>query len=199
MARIGGKGMTEEIIKEEFDKAFKKNFPEAVIIDGVNVAKCEFFDNYECNIYVNEYWEPQDNTKDMCKWHENCYYKQLKRLEQENKELKEKYSHVLELAKTNADSNEYCLQELEKKYEELKEELKSYKHPDVVTLLTNWRTGELDRIHNKIANERDTYRSALEEIQQIAIDSYSTGTHTSCENGLKEIENKINEVLNESN
>lgn len=47
----------------------------------------------------------------------------LKRLEQENKELKEKYSHVLELAKTNADSNEYCLQELEKENEQLRSAL----------------------------------------------------------------------------
>lgn len=47
----------------------------------------------------------------------------IKRLEQENEKLKEKYSHVLELAKTNADSNEYCLQELEKKYEQLRSAL----------------------------------------------------------------------------
>lgn len=45
------------------------------------------------------------------------------RLEQENRELKEKYAHVLELAKLNADSNEYCLQELEKKYEQLRSAL----------------------------------------------------------------------------
>ena len=58
------------------------------------------------------------------------------RLEQENKELKaykdvnedfkkawdelnKKYTEVLKLAKENADSNEYCLQELEKENEEL--------------------------------------------------------------------------------
>lgn len=49
--------------------------------------------------------------------------KENDKLKQENKELKEKYSHVLELAKTNADSNEYCLQELEKKCEQLRSAL----------------------------------------------------------------------------
>ena len=56
---------------------------------------------------------------------------EIKRLEQENRELKaykdinedfkkawdelnKKYTEVLKLAKENADSNEYCLQELEK-------------------------------------------------------------------------------------
>ena len=42
-----------------------------------------------------------------------------KALKDELDELKEKYLHVLELAKTNADSNEYCLQELEKENDAL--------------------------------------------------------------------------------
>ena len=62
------------------------------------------------------------------------------KLEQENKKLKaykdvnedfkkawdelnRKYTEVLKLAKTNADSNEYCLQELEQKYEQLRSAL----------------------------------------------------------------------------
>lgn len=56
------------------------------IINGIDVSECEFYNNYECNAYRHEYCEPEDNTKDMCKWHKNCYFKQLKRLEQENKE-----------------------------------------------------------------------------------------------------------------
>lgn len=58
--------------------------------------------------------------------------------------------------------------ELKAENERLKEELEPYKHPDVITLLTNWRTGELDRTHNKIANERDKYRQTLQEIKAIA-------------------------------
>ena len=50
---------------------------EEIIIDGVNVAGCEqrFGDN-KCALLDQYFCEDSD-----------CYYKQLKRLEQENKEL----------------------------------------------------------------------------------------------------------------
>ena len=59
-----------------------------VIIDGCNVIECEFYDDLECNAYRQEYWEPQDNTKDLCKEHPNCYFKQLQRVKSENEKLK---------------------------------------------------------------------------------------------------------------
>jgi cell division protein FtsB len=66
---------------------------EEIIIDGVNVAGCDGLNKNslplkQCNLL-------QFKTKDggiagrWCTDHSNCYYKQLKRLEQENKELKE--------------------------------------------------------------------------------------------------------------
>ena len=85
---------------------------EEIIID------CAFYKDGVCASPINKTCEYCKNI-DVSK----CYHKQLKRLEQENKELKEKYSHILELAKTNADSNEYCLQELEKENEELRSAL----------------------------------------------------------------------------
>ena len=53
-----------------------------IIIDGVNVAGCEYFAKQ------NEHSCLEENEN--CKNISNCYYKQLKRLEQENKELKNK-------------------------------------------------------------------------------------------------------------
>lgn len=60
-------------------------------INGIDVSECKFYNNYECNAYRHEYCEPEDNTKDMCKWHDDCYYKQLKRLEFELKVTKADY------------------------------------------------------------------------------------------------------------
>ena len=60
-----------------------------ITINGIDVSECEFYNDCECNAYRHEYWEPQDNTKDMCEEHEDCYFKQLKRLEKENDELKQ--------------------------------------------------------------------------------------------------------------
>ena len=65
MVRIGGKGMTEEII-----------------VDGVDISGCD-------NLYEKDDMICVDNgIEESCQGN-NCYYKQLKRLEQENKELKE--------------------------------------------------------------------------------------------------------------
>lgn len=87
---------------------------EKIIIDGVDVAWC-YADKKKMKDGLYCFWEGGN-----CEYNKYCYYKECKRLEQENKELKEKYSHVLELAKTNADSNEYCLQELEKENDSMK-------------------------------------------------------------------------------
>jgi esterase/lipase len=77
---------------------------EEIIIDGVNVAKCDGLNKNslplkQCDLL-------QFKTKDggiagrWCTDHSNCYYKQLKRLKQENKELKE-YSQRMENQREN--------------------------------------------------------------------------------------------------
>lgn len=59
---------------------------EEIIIDGVNVSGCNAYKEGHC----------LDKTAillcdtNKCSNYNDCYYKQLKRLEQENKELKEK-------------------------------------------------------------------------------------------------------------
>lgn len=60
-----------------------------VIVDGVDVSGCEF---YTANIKYNCKLDTVggDNTCFICSNNPNCYYKQLKRLEQENKRLNER-------------------------------------------------------------------------------------------------------------
>ena len=129
--------------------------------------------------------------------------KREEELKQENKDLKEKYSHVLELAKTNADSNEYCLQELEKENRELKEQNE--------TLNSQWHkqaeySDEWAEIADKWEKVAIKYKTALEEIKEIAenakegryatkSEDYTEGMHTiGCY-----VLDRINEVLgNES-
>lgn len=151
-----------------------------IIIDDVDVAGCANLDSLICNCGV------------ICKGRD-CYYKQLKRLEQ-------KYNEVLKLAKDNADSNEYIIQELEKENEELKslldfevqkaetcqqknEDLKE-KLGNTEVLLANAesdlkfeeeRTNELEKENKelkekapmKLIAKNNNYRSALEEIRKI--------------------------------
>lgn len=61
---------------------------EEIIIDGVNVAGCGYFCEDECNI-CGMGTDGEDTFCKYCKDNPNCYYKQLKRLEQENARLKE--------------------------------------------------------------------------------------------------------------
>ena len=146
---------------------------EEIIIGGVDVAGCNAYKEGHC----------LDKTAillcdtNKCSNYNDCYYKQLKRLEQERGELKKELgTNEIQLAnaefdlhfeETKAQDLVRQIDELKAENERLKAELEPYKHPDVITLLTNWRTGELDRTHNKIANERDKYRQILQEIKEI--------------------------------
>lgn len=86
---------------------------EEIIIDGVNVTGC------------NEFLEPNgcDNTNCVsfqCDRNPNCGFKQLKRLEQENKELKEK----LERQKDYIVSYKNYKYDTDQKYRSALEEIK---------------------------------------------------------------------------
>ena len=51
------------------------------IIDGIDVSKCQHYGKCSAHCYV---------VDELCSDNPNCYYKQLKRLRQENSDLKEK-------------------------------------------------------------------------------------------------------------
>lgn len=97
---------------------------EQIIIDGVDVSGCEYYAQGICNI------PDVIETYDSCMDKGACYFKQLQRKEKECEEvsneiveLNVKYETVVNLAKKNADANEYCLQELEKENQKLKQAL----------------------------------------------------------------------------
>ena len=58
---------------------------EETIIDGVDVARCCCYENGKC-LWTKRYYE--SGVVPDCEKIKVCYYKQLKRLEQENKDLK---------------------------------------------------------------------------------------------------------------
>lgn len=64
---------------------------EKIIIDGVNVAGCEYYasDIDETCRELNGKYDVEVCDFCKCESVDNCYYKQLQRLKQENEELKE--------------------------------------------------------------------------------------------------------------
>lgn len=75
-----------------------------IIIDGVNVAGCGYFceTDKECSI-CGMGTSGEDTFCRYCKDNPSCYYKQLKRLEQENAELKAELQNFKDMAKKGLD------------------------------------------------------------------------------------------------
>ena len=130
---------------------------EEIIIDGVNVAGCEFLrnciipDNYGCKI---------DDS--LCCDVGNCYYKQLQRLKQENNSLEAELQNI-----TVQSNNEITA---------LKQENEAYKSSIIANLdrKISERYRELLDENEKLLEARNhfmavnlKYFTALEEIKEL--------------------------------
>lgn len=161
---------------------------EEIIIDGVNVAGC-------CQL-IEEPFYPC-GLGGECKGWENCYYKQLKRLEQERDKLKtELHSKVEFIQEQRTIINEYA-KEIEiykqcqgkrasKREEELKQENKELKEM--------YRLSCLKCEYKNTKADVDKYRSALEEIREIITSAFAK--QRPYKEDFAEIENIINKILN---
>ena len=67
-----------------------------IIINGVDVSKCGHYHYGKCEIDYDE-WNNEIIRYNECQNNPNCYYKQLKRKEQENKKLKEDEKSLLNI------------------------------------------------------------------------------------------------------
>lgn len=189
-----------------------------VIIDGVDVSRCEHYLNKECLCQYNEI-DGRIFKLYRCDTFENCYYKQLQRKEQECEELKEKLNDVA----CCDDGNTFCflkqeiveqLQRKEQECEELKEQVNRCSE--------GWGKSETEKEWYKQADqanqeekysltiELDRYKQALEEIETYCTEQlnehfnhckYAKGCVNACgiskEVLLKAIIDKIKEVMND--
>lgn len=142
-----------------------------IMVDGIDVSECQNYNskNKKCRI---PFWVYHIKfTGCRCSEVENCYYKQLKRKEQEINELKNDYA------------------ELEKECEELKTQLKQVKYLYEV---------QDEKLIDELATENKQYKQALDEIEKLikeALDPEKTETEQSFDNFYKclDIINKAKE------
>lgn len=147
-----------------------------IIIDGVDVSECEYYqykksEDYEmrypnsgdCHIGICAYLFNCkgliDNLEKHCIDNPNCYYKQLKRKEQECESLKSAFSldtKMLEQTEKRESNLEKQLDQLKAENEELKEKFKKFFNMDNQEC---WNIAFLD-------NERERYKQALDEIEK---------------------------------
>ncbi len=133
---------------------------EQIIIDGVDVSKCEFYMHYDygkfshgCSLHKDMFGLPVCcDIADCCK---DCYFKQLARKTAECESLKEE----IEVLKDNFDTatrdcNE-LIEELKQECEELKKQLETSEE---------WRI-KAESLNEKLELRNTCYRKALEEIE----------------------------------
>ena len=79
------------------NKNFNENFTcenRTVIIDGVDVSKCKYFEDGECGCEYYLRYGYEITMYDRCEEYPNCYFKQLARKTQECEELKDTLSKL---------------------------------------------------------------------------------------------------------
>lgn len=92
---------------------------EQIIIDGVDVAGCKFYDGefeYSCKCSCT-----------ICERNqENCYFKQLKRLQEENKELKEQINYKFQNYWHKIEMKNFEVNRINLEYKQTLEEIRGY-------------------------------------------------------------------------
>ena len=171
-----------------------QNDKKVILINGVNVAGCEFYlqdEKYSCDLsFINQ--------EELCKCDDvqDCTYKQLKRLEQENKELSFAIEKCLENAGIECDDEEQALRSLpmlgNAHYKVLVEkEALEQENKELKAETLQWK-----QIKDMANNNK--YRSALEEIREIVrADCKGCTAECDCNDDCTRymIKHRINEVL----
>lgn len=168
-----------------------------IIIDGCNVAECEYaiLPKNQCPAKSMPYAKEtsciackEHNTKlNFCKNNPDCYFKQLKRLEKENEELKKefeqykRYKFLFEKAKKLKGKTDKWARNCLKENEDLKDTIKRF-------------VCQAECYKHKEAHK---YKQTLEEIREIAKDNINCESDKLPCPQSQDILNKINEILNE--
>lgn len=154
-----------------------------IIIDGIDVSKCEYYGKCSTYCCIDE---------ELCSGNSNCYFKQLKRKEQEYEDYKIANA---ELEKEN-DELQNKLQAKEQECEKLikeKSEIKKYLGISDKTIIQ--RLEELQEFKDELTISEYNYKQALDEIEEFCI-VYSNN-HDAYETVYKHILDIINKANKE--
>ena len=134
---------------------------EQIIIDGVDVSKCEFYMHYDygkfshgCSLHKDMFGLPVCcDIADCCK---DCYFKQLARKTQECEELKRKLSNQEQLYQNEIEIYDKSCLQLRQENDDLYLE----------RLALNTANSGINALLEVKEQECDRYRKALEEIER---------------------------------
>ena len=189
------KAENEPINQEAVNKFIEQT--DKFYIDGVDASECiNFRPNVDtaqvsytnaCSIGIWQRWysniEPSCIMSCSCKDNSNCYYKQLKRKEQECEELKERLNCNCFDPKNN---NNRCISynRIAEDYERVLKQLESTK--GLVTVG--------NKQYTQVLTAYDKIKSVLKTIKEIAYDGYNNGQTSYATFQCEKIIDIINEV-----
>ena len=163
---------------------------EQIIINGIDVRKC-----------VNRRWDNSqkihlcyDSDTPLTSWgwcenNPNCYYKQLKRKEQECEELKEENFEL----KEEVSIDRALFEEIDQLKKE-NEELKQFLSKEPLALQTGYADyKKRSEVFFEMINQ---YKQTLEEIRELLLRT-GTDSQEHCVNTKSVILQKINEVIDD--
>ena len=129
-----------------------------IIIDGVKVEECSYY-NKDNTPYCCEVWDNECEAQ-------NCYYKQLKRLEQENAELKAENDRLREEVRTEKIYSSQ-IEELEESLNHLKQENDRLKEEILKWQKAYSRQYQINE-NKGYSKKEEQYHQTLQEIKEIA-------------------------------
>lgn len=137
----------------------------SIVIDGVDVSECKELVN-ECYCYLTEehdYRSETPYTYNKCSGFPNCYYKQLKRKEQECKRLKNELSTygATGICETCTEKSVLKYDQLEKENEKLKKER------DTLSVTRNKLLGDLWVAEENLKDYIEHFNKASDELDQL--------------------------------
>ena len=155
-----------------------------IIIDGVDVSGCKYWKGY-CRIA-----SLCDYAGHLCEVTPNCYYKQLKRKEQECEEWQKEVERIQFIGSYGILDEVKKNEELEEQLDQLKTELEQEKALKE-TYLACYKAK-----HEDIEGELFKLSKTLTEIKEIAENSINCSYElSSVINEMYEIKEKISEVI----
>ena len=135
-----------------------------IIIDGVDVSKCGHYHYGKCEIDYDE-WNNEIIRYNECQNNPNCYFKQLKRKEQECEELKED----IERWKSNFNGKVSAIEELLQQLDQFK--VKNIKNSKTLTEIKEIAEKQVKRSPDGETFARPEIKQILQKISECEVNN----------------------------
>lgn len=127
-------------------------------MNNIDVTKCEFYNDLECNLYTHTYWESEDTTRDLCKEHQDCLYRRFHALKQENEDLNKLTEELGKIIQCKTGTISTLAQTRDRLKEEVKELNRKLLHETNTEMIS-------EDINNEVLKENKELKEKIKDLQ----------------------------------